>query len=127
MLPKRIYNYRHRKNSITVAPLGEKTFHFEQHTAVMCPYIEERYPALRDRAEYLRAWSLRYSVLTGELSDKESRKKFSKELKNSRKELRKHTAFLLKSPLIPKTERMQDLTLAWGIYGPIHRLRHPQG
>ena len=124
MLPRRIYNYRHRKNSITVAPLNQRTFHFEEHTETVCPYIEDHFPGLRQQAEFLRVRALRYSVLTGELSSREDRQKFRTQLQKSRKALRGHTKFLLTSSLIPRNERIQDLTLAWGLYGLIHGLRH---
>ena len=123
MMDKPVYNYRHRANSITMAPLTERTFHFEEHTDVVYPYIRDRYPALEKQARYLRVRALRYSVITAELSEEASRKPFAARVKNSRRQLRKHTWFLLTSPLFPKQERLQDLTLAWGLYGPLRKLR----
>ena len=124
MLPVPVYNYRHRSNSITMAPLTAKTFHMEQLTEVVCPNIVKKFPGLKRQAEFLRVRSLRYSVITGELSDPGSREPFRRQLARSRKELRSHTWFLLFSPLFSRTERMQNLALAWGLYGKIHSLRH---
>lgn len=124
MLPRRIYNYRHRANSITMAPLTERTFHFEEHTEKIYPYLREKHPAIRSQARFLRVRSLRYTVLTAELADPASRKPFGDRVKKSRKALRSHTFFLLSSPLFDRRERLQDLALAWGIYGRIHARCH---
>lgn len=124
MLAKRVYNYRHRIGSITMAPFTERTFHMEQHTKVVYDHIASCYPAIEPQVRFLRVRSLRFSVLTAELSDPASRKPFEKQIRESRKALRSHWRFILSSPLFSRLERQQDLTLAFGLYGPIHRLRH---
>ena len=126
MLPEPIYNYRHREGSITVAPLSEKTFHFEEHTGPIYAHICREYPGAEKEARFLRVRALRFAVLTGELSPAVAARPFRDRIRSCRRELRRHTWFMLTSPYFEKQERRQDLALAWGIYGPIHRLRHPQ-
>ena len=124
MLPAPVYNYFHRPGSITTAAVSEKTFHFSRHTGEIYPYIREHYPQIADAARYLRVRSLAYNILTLELAGEDARKTFAEEYRLSRKELRRHTGFLLASPLFGKQERATDLLLAAGLYRPLRKVYH---
>ena len=124
MLPCPVYNYYHRPGSITTASVSPKTFHFSRHTAEIYPYIRDNYPEIKDHARYLRARSLAYNLITLDLAGKDEREKFADEYHASRKELRKHIGFLLKSPLFGRQERLTDLLLAWGLYLPLRKVYH---
>ena len=126
MLPKPVYHYRQRSGSITRAALTEKTFHFEEHTRRIYPYIRDRYPEIEKQARFLRIKSLRFSVQNGDLASEEAAAPFREKIRACRKELRSHTGFLLVSPLYNIHERLEDLAMAWGLFRPIHRLRHPE-
>ncbi|MGM9549262.1 MAG: glycosyltransferase family 2 protein [Faecousia sp.] len=124
MLSRPVYNYYHRPGSITAAAVSEKTFHFSAHTAEIYPYIRENYPEIEDAARYLRVRSLAYNLLTLDLAGEDARRTFAKEYRQSRKELRGHIPFLLKSPLFGRQERATDLLLACGLYRPLRQVYH---
>ncbi len=117
-----MYNYYHRKGSITQSRVSEKTFHFTQHTAEVFAYIQERAPSLKPQAEYLRVRSLSHLLLVLETSGEKAR--FPEEYQAAKKELGKHTSFLLTSPYLGKRERLTDLLLILGWYGPLRKLYH---
>lgn len=117
-----MYNYYHRKGSITQSQVSEKTFHFTQHTAQVFAYIQEREPSLRPQAEYLRVRSLSHLLLVLETSGEKVR--FPEEYRATKQELRKHTSFLLTSPYLGKQERLTDLLLILGWYASLRKLYH---
>ena len=117
-----MYNYYHRKGSITQSQVSEKTFHFTQHTAEIYPYIREHYPEIAPQAEYLRVRSLSHLLLVLETEGEKDR--FPAEYRAAKKKLGKHLAFLLTSPYLGKQERLTDLLLILGWYGPLRRLYH---
>lgn len=119
-----MYNYYHRKGSITQAQVSEKTFHFTQHTAEIYPYIREHYPEIAPQAEYLRVRSLSHILLVLETEGERSWERFSREYRQARKELGKHAAFLLTSPYFGKQERLTDLLLILGWYRFLRKLYH---
>lgn len=116
LLDKPIYNYYHRTGSITYTTVSEKNFHFSEHTAVIYPYIQKNYPQLRQEARFLRVRSLVYSVQSVDLASPEDQARFRKICRSERKELRKHSLFLLTSPFFGKRERIADLLMAFGLY-----------
>lgn len=124
MCSKPVYNYFHRPGSITTAAVSAKTFHFSQHTEKIYPYIRERYPQLKNEARYLRVRSLVYNLISLDLAGKQARKTFSQEYRQSRKALREHVGFLLKSPLFGKKEKLTDLLLAFGLYRWLRPIYH---
>lgn len=124
MCDKPIYNYFHRPGSITTAAVSEKTFHFSQHTAEIYPYIRDNYPQIQKEARYLRVRSLVYNLLTLELAGKDTRKTFAAQYRQSRKDLREHIGFVLKSPLFKKQEKLTNLLLACGLYRWLRPVYH---
>lgn len=119
------YNYYHRPGSISMASaITEKTFHFSQHTEEIYPYIRDHYPAVEAQARYLRVRSLSHILLLLEQSEAEVRQKFSEEYRHARKELKKHTAFFLKSPYFGKKEKVTNLLLNLGLYRLLRPIFH---
>jgi len=121
---KPFYNYFHRPGSISMASVSEKMFHYSQHTEVIYPYIRKNYPAIAPQAQYLRVRSLVYNLITLDLAGKEYRQQFAREYRQSRKELGKHTRFLLTSPMFGRQERLTDILLMLGWYLPLKKLYH---
>lgn len=111
------YNYFHRPNSITTAPeITDRTFHYSQHTAVIYPYIKEHHPAIENQARFLRVRSLAHILLLLEQDVEAVRIKYAAEYCHARKELRKHTGFILKSPYFSKKEKITNILLNMNLY-----------
>lgn len=122
---KPFYNYFHRSGSIsTAAAITEKTFHFSRHTEEIYPYIRQHYPAIENQARYLRVRSLSHILLLLEQAEKDTRKQFSAEYRHARKELKKHTGFILKSPYFGKKEKITNLLLNLGLYRMLRPVFH---
>lgn len=121
---KPLYNYYHREGSITTSKISEKTFHFQQHTDIIFPYIQKKYPEISKQAEYFRVRALVNSVIAVDLADEESRAKYEPQCNNARKELKKHIGYIISGPYFGKQERLTDLLLALGIYLPLKRIYH---
>ena len=125
MSDRPFYNYYHRAGSISKASdITEKTFHFSQHTEVMYPYIRDHHPAIEAQARYLRVRSLSHILLLLEQSEAEIRRQFAAEYHHARKELKKHTAFFLKSPYFGKKEKVTNLLLNLGLYRLLRPIFH---
>lgn len=125
MSDRPFYHYYHRSGSITKASgITEKTFHFSQHTEVIYPYIRDHHPAVANQARYLRVRSLSHILLLLEQSGEEVRREFAREYCHVRKELKKHTAFFLKSPYFGKKEKITNLLLNLGLYRTLRPLFH---
>lgn len=120
-LNKPVYNYYHRKGSITTSKISEKTFHFSQHTVGVLAYIRENHPSLLTAARYLRVRSLVYSVLSVDLASPEDRKKFRDMCRQERKQLRGFMGFILTSPLFRPKEKVTDLLLGCNLYRHLRR------
>lgn len=125
MCDKPIYNYYHRPESITTTKaITEKTFHFSQNTAVIYPYIKENHPAIEPQACYFRVRSLAHILLLLEQAGEDVRKQFLEQRHSARRELRRHTGFILKSPYFGKKERITNLLLILGLYRLLRPIFH---
>jgi len=121
------YNYYHRPGSITISTaevISEKTFHFSQHTEVIYSYIREHHPSVEPQARYLRVRSLSHILLLLEQGPVEVRKQFAAEYRHARKELKKHTGFILSTPYLGKKEKITDLLLNLGLYRHLRPIFH---
>lgn len=121
------YNYYHRPGSITISTaeeISEKTFHFSQHTEEIYPYIREHHPAIEPQARYLRVRSLSHILLLLEQEKEEVRREFAAEYWHARKELQKHTGFILKSPYFGNKEKITNLLLNLGLYRHLRPIFH---
>jgi hypothetical protein len=121
------YNYYHRPGSITIstaAETTEKTFHFSQHTEAIYAHIRQNHPAIEPQARYLRVRALAHILLSLEQSEESVRQKFRKEYRYARKELQKHTAFILTSPYFKKKEMATNILLNLGLYRMLRPIFH---
>lgn len=121
------YNYYHREGSITISTaevITDKSFHFSRHTAEIYDYICRNHPAVAPQARFLRVRSLSHILLLLEQSEAEVRKEFAEEYCHIRRELGKHTAFILKSSSFTKKEKVTDLLLIMNLYRTLRPLFH---
>lgn len=116
LLPKRLYHYRHRENSISTSRVSEKTFQFQQHGESVYADIRRNYPALTREAEYLLVRTLLYSVQSVDLADAESRVRFSEQRRDAARKLRKKLPFIFSSPWFSRREKLTGLLLGLGLY-----------
>lgn len=121
------YNYYHRPGSITISTAEEitdKTFHFSRHTQVIYDYIRKNHPAIEPQARYLRVRSLSHILLLLEQAGAETRSRFGGEYRHAKKELRRHTGFILKSPWFGKKEKITDILLNMNLYRTLRPIFH---
>lgn len=121
---KPVYNYFQRTGSISRASISEKTFHYSQNTREVYGYIRENHPSILPQASFLRVRSLYHLLVTLEQAEGEVRRKYASEIRYARKELRKFTVFLLKSPYFAMQERITDLLLVFNLYRLLRPLFH---
>lgn len=118
------YNYYHRPDSISTAPISEKTFHFSQHTAKIYQDIREHYPEIQNQARYLRVRSLSHLLIALDLDGKDARRKFAGEYQHAKAELSKHILFFCTSPYFSAQERVRNLLLVSGVYRVLRPVFH---
>ena len=121
------YNYYHRPGSITIstaAEITDKTFHFSRHTEEIYSYIRQHHPAIEPQARYLRVRSLSHILLLLEQERAEVRQQFAQQYRHARKELKKHTGFILKTHYLGKKEKVTDLLLNLGLYRHLRPIFH---
>jgi len=123
MLDKPIYNYYHRPGSTSYSALSERTFYFEEYTETILPYIQQRFPAIYDKARYFRVRSLVHSVLSVDLAEPKTRSAFLDRCRMSRKALRRQLGFILSCPQFSRKEKLMDLLLALNLYRLARKLR----
>ncbi len=119
------YNYYHRTGSISRATgITDKFFHFSQHTEQIYAYIREHHPAIEPQARYLRIRALVHILLNLEQAEEAVRKRFAEQYCHARRELKKHTGFILKCPWLTKKEKITDLLLNLGLYRTLRPIFH---
>lgn len=122
LLNKPVYNYFHRSGSITYTRISQANFHFSEHTEGIYAHIRAQYPELQQEARYLRVRSLVYAVQSVDLASGEDRKAFRRVCAEKRRQLRRHTGFILRCPFFTRKERLTDLLLAFGLYRGLRRV-----
>ena len=120
LLPEPIYNYYHRPGSITTAPVSQKNFHFAAHTQAICEDIRARCPEILPQARFLRVWSLAHPMMLCQEGGQV--RAFREEYRACKKALSRELPFFLSSPLFSKKEKLHDLLLVLGLFGPAWRL-----
>ena len=120
LLPEPVYVYYHRPGSITTAPVSQKSFHFAAHTQAICQDIKARCPEILPQARYLRVWSLAHPMMLCQESDQVTA--FRQEYRACKRALAKELPFFLTSPLLSGKEKLHDLLLVLGLFGPAWRL-----
>ena len=125
MSDRPFYHYYHRPGSISMAAgITEKTFHFSQHTEVIHPYIRQHHPAIEPQARYLRVRSLSHILLLLEQAENEVRHRFAEQYCHARKELKKHSFFILNSAFFSKKEKITNILLNLGLYRMLRPIFH---
>lgn len=120
LLPEPVYVYYHRPGSITTAPVSQKSFHFAAHTQAICQDIKARCPEILPQARYLRVWSLAHPMMLCQESGQVHA--FRQEYRACKRALTKELPFFLTSPLLSGKEKLHDLLLVLGLFGPAWRL-----
>ena len=120
LLPEPVYVYYHRPGSITTAPVSQKSFHFAAHTQAICQDIKVRCPEILPQARYLRVWSLAHPMMLCQESGQVHA--FRQEYRACKRALAKELPFFLTSPLLSGKEKLHDLLLVLGLFGPAWRL-----
>lgn len=120
LLPEPVYVYYHRPGSITTAPVSQKSFHFAAHTQAICQDIKARCPEILPQARYLRVWSLAHPMMLCQESGQATT--FRQEYRACKRALARELPFFLTSPLLSGKEKLHDLLLVLGLFGPAWRL-----
>ena len=120
LLPEPVYVYYHRPGSITTAPVSQKSFHFAAHTQAICQDIKVRCPEILPQARYLRVWSLAHPMMLCQESGQVHA--FRQEYRACKRALARELPFFLTSPLLSGKEKLHDLLLVLGLFGPAWRL-----
>lgn len=120
LLPEPVYVYYHRPGSITTAPVSQKSFHFAAHTQAICQDIKARCPEILPQARYLRVWSLAHPMMLCQESGQVHA--FRREYRACKRALARELPFFLTSPLLSGKEKLHDLLLVLGLFGPAWRL-----
>ena len=124
MCNKPVYNYFHRPGSITTSSVSEKIFHFPGHTEQVYAYIREKCPAIEPEARYLRVRSLAYTLQTLEINEGDARVRFAEQYRMLRRELKKHTGFVISSPLFSRKEKRDNLLMIFDLYRGFRSVYH---
>lgn len=122
LIPKRMYNYLHRENSIsTEFVVTEKTFHFSDHASQIYTDICASIPELEKNARYLLVKAWVNSVLMIDLEGGKARRAFPQKYAEGKNYLRENMEFILHYPLFSGKDKVQAIMLAYDIY-PAYRL-----
>ena len=118
MLPKPVYHYCHRAESISTAAFSEKTFHIPENAQRACDAVVARYPELERDARYFCVNAMENLVQAIDLAPAEDRKKYAKERAHYRRALREQIGFVLGYDLFTLRGRVDFLFTALGLFGP---------
>lgn len=124
LCPKPVYNYYQRQGSITISAFSEKRFHFPRNTAEVYDYVIKNYPEIGDKARYLRARSLAYTLQAMEIDEGDAPAKYPEEYQQLKGQLREHVGFICTSSLFSSREKRDYLMIATGIYRGLRRVYH---
>ena len=116
MLPRPVYNYFHRPDSITTASVSEKNFHFAAHAQEILADVTRTAPQLVPEATYLLVRSLAHPMQLCITAG--GREQYRAQYNDCKKKLSEQLPFLRTSPLFSKKERQLYTLLALGLYEP---------
>lgn len=123
LVPKPVYHYVHRANSITMQPvISDRNFHNIQNSAKVYADICENHPQLKDDARYLYVRALERTLYVLEQSDAATRERFQEQYREIRRELMGHMGFLAVCPSFTLWEKLEDFLLIGGLYTPLRKL-----
>ena len=117
MLPKPVYHYVCREQSITNAPVSPKSFHGPENAALVYEDIRAAYPELEPDARYFRTMYQRYIVQELDLADKATRQEYAREHAQYRRALRGQLIFILGYDLFAG-RRLELALTALGLFRP---------
>ena len=117
MLPRPIYHYLCREQSITNAPVSPKSFHGPENAALVYEDIRAAYPELEPDARYFRTMYQRYIVQELDLADKSTRQEYAREYAQYRRALRGQRRFILGYDLFAG-RRLELMLTALGLFRP---------
>lgn len=115
MLPRPVYNYYHRPESISTTAISEKNFHFAVHTEQILKDIAQTCPALLPEARYLRIRSLGHPLQLCIIAGKTNQ--YAALCRQHRQALRQQLGYILTSPLVSRKERLEFTALSLNFYG----------
>ena len=117
MLPKPVYHYVCREQSITNAPVSPKSFHGPENAAFVYEDIRRTIPELEPDARYFRTMYQRYIVQELDLADKATRQEYAREHAQYRRALRGQLIFILGYDLFAG-RRLELMLTALGLFRP---------
>lgn len=117
MLPKPVYHYVCRAQSITNAPVSPKSFHGPENAAFVYEDIRTAIPELEPDARYFRTMYQRYIVQELDLADKAARQEYAREHAQYRRALRGQLIFILGYDLFAG-RRLELMLTALGLFRP---------
>lgn len=118
MLPKPVYHYCHREQSITTASASNKTFHAVENALEIYEYICRHFADLEPDARYFLVQAQVYVVKELDLSDKATRKTYAGAYKKYRSALRAQLPFVMGYELFTARNRVEVLLTALGLFAP---------
>ena len=116
MLPRPVYHYLHRENSITSSAISEKSFHAVQNASQVYEDVCRSMPELAPDARYLLIGAQKYIVQTLDLEEKATREQFAKEHAQYRRALRGHLGFAMKYDKFSLRGRIEMVITAFGLF-----------
>lgn len=117
MLPKPVYHYVCREQSITNAPVSPKSFHGPENAASVYEDICTAISELEPDARYFRTMYQRYIVQELDLADKATRQEYAREHAQYRRALRGQLIFILGYDLFAG-RRLELALTALGLFRP---------
>lgn len=117
MLPRPVYHYVCREQSITNAPVSPKSFHGPENAALVYEDIRAAYPELEPDARYFRTMYQRYIVQELDLADKATRQEYARDRAQYRRALRSQLRFILGYDLFAG-RRLELMLTALGLFRP---------
>ena len=121
MLPRPVYHYLHRENSITSASISEKSFHVVENAALVYEDISLKLPELERDARYFLVNAEKYMVQTLDLEEETTRREYKARHRALRRELGKNLSFVMKYDLFTPRSRLETLITAMGLFPAVVR------
>lgn len=116
MLPKPLYHYVHREQSITTASVSPKSFHGPENAARVYADIREHYPELERDARYLVTIYQKSIVQNLDLEEKAVQRRFASEHRKYRRLLREQIPFAMGYDLFNARSRLEMMLTAFGLF-----------
>lgn len=116
MLPKPVYHYVHRAQSITTASFSEKSFHAVQSAAMVYEDIRKNTPELEPDARFLLTKSQENVVQDLALADRAARERYAQAYRDLLRSLRGQIGFVLGYDRFTPANRFILVLTAMGLF-----------